>query len=159
MATSSKRSTTRKTSPKATSHAVEFLPETDEDLLAAVNEVLAEGEFESFSDLCKAALEQFLLEDNSAPLSDSGQAANPQLTQLQQQLDRIEQFLLGSSASVTEDAKATPTAGAKSKRPAKSKSDEETAEASSPEPDLQSQGDSTISDVTLRRLSSLLQDF
>ena len=94
MATTTKKTTSKSPAnpPKPSGMTVEFVQDdADQTLLAAIETELATGEYSNFSDLCKDALQQFLLEPEFDEVSeaDAGAEIDPALLQFHQQLADI----------------------------------------------------------------------
>jgi dGTP triphosphohydrolase len=77
-------------SPKKTNKSITFTPEAaDQTLLAAIEAALTQEQYDSFSDLCKQALQQVLLDTQSAPVHDEVDWATV-LAPLHQQIAQLE---------------------------------------------------------------------
>ncbi|HEY9805041.1 MAG TPA: hypothetical protein V6D04_00615 [Candidatus Obscuribacterales bacterium] len=86
------------TSTKKTNKSVTFSPETaDQTLLEAIEQALSEEQYDSFSDLCKQALQQTLLAAQAAPVKEVVDLATL-LAPLQQQIAQLEANVLVSQS-------------------------------------------------------------
>jgi chromosome segregation ATPase len=85
-------------STKKTNKSVTFSPETaDQTLLEAIEQALSEEQYDSFSDLCKQALQQTLLAAQAAPVKEDVDLAIL-LAPLQQQIAQLEANVLVSQS-------------------------------------------------------------
>ncbi|HEY9861888.1 MAG TPA: hypothetical protein V6D16_20485 [Candidatus Obscuribacterales bacterium] len=91
------------TPAKKTNKSITFTPEAaDQTLLAAIEQALTDKQYDSFSDLCKQALQQALLDTESARLTNSDTNSNmgleAVLAPIQQQVAQLEAKLLASQS-------------------------------------------------------------
>jgi len=86
------------TPAKKTNKSITFTPEAvDQTLLVAIEQALSEEQYDSFSVLCKQALQQTLLATQSAQLNDSIDL-EVVLAPIQQQVAQLEAKLLASQS-------------------------------------------------------------
>ncbi|MBD2095059.1 hypothetical protein H6F90_07800 [Trichocoleus sp. FACHB-591] len=91
------------TPPKKTNKSITFTPEAaDQTLLVAIEAALTEAQYDSFSDLCKQALQQTLLaaEPTQSVNHDVSHAIDFEsaLAPIQQQVDRLEAKLVANQS-------------------------------------------------------------
>ncbi len=87
------------TPAKKTNKSITFTPEAaDQTLLAAIEQALTDEQYDSFSDLCKQALQQTLLNTQSAHLANSNTDLEAVLAPVQQQVAQLEAKLLASQS-------------------------------------------------------------
>nr|WP_290227951.1 hypothetical protein [Trichocoleus desertorum] len=94
------------TPAKKTNKSITFTPEAaDQTLLAAIEQALTKEQYDSFSDLCKQALQQALLDTESAQLANSNIDLEAVLAPIQQQVAQLEAKLLTSQSQRLDELK------------------------------------------------------
>ncbi|HEY9749607.1 MAG TPA: hypothetical protein V6C63_13065 [Allocoleopsis sp.] len=87
------------TPTKKTNKSVTFSPETaDQTLLEAIEQALSEEQYSSFSDLCKQALQQTLLEAEASQPHANPFDLGTLLAPIQQQIHQLEAQLLANQS-------------------------------------------------------------
>lgn len=144
------------TPTKKTNKSVTFSPETaDQTLLEAIEQALSEEQYSSFSDLCKQALQQTLLEAEVSPAQTNPADLANLLAPIQQQISQLEAQLLASQSQQFEQLQTQVSQVAQQLEALNAKSDRGLEDLQAQISTLQSAGKSSPTHQTTEYLNHL----